>query len=825
MKRGLNYMEQKKQKPENQEPPVSVQKPADPDFSQVRFHVYAGLFMIALSTLMFEILLTRIFSVVTWYHFAFLAISIAMFGLTVGAVWVYLCPNYFRKELTNYHLGLSSLLFSATIVLSFLAFIEIQIKSTESSLLAFGIISVPFVFGGICVCLALTRFPQNVGKLYAADLTGAATGCVVLIPVVDIAGGPTAVFVVALIGSVAAFLFTRRTEFKTLGSTALVWSIVLAAFVVIHVDLVQKQSPWVKLKWVKGEKEGPSLYEKWNSYSRIRAFGNPEIPMKPYSWGISPSYDQRKTVREIALNLDANALTVMTGFDGDLVKLDFLKFDIINMAHYLRKDARVLVIGVGGGRDILSALAFEQKSIVGVEFNKDIIKIVNEKFGDFTGHLNKHPKVAFVNDEARSYVERSKDEYDIIQASLIDTFAASTSGAFALTENSLYTVEAWETFIHHLSSDGILTFSRWYPRSGFPAESVRLMALASTALKRVGVEQPQKHLVMVACAVCPSQNSGVGTLLLSKRPFLDSELDTIERLSDKLQFVIPQSPRRSIYPLLSTIAAAEGPTQFKESNISAPTDDSPFFFNFNFLRDGFANIGRISGYQSPAIILATVLVSVLFLTVLCMIIPLVLTTEKKALSGAWPFFIFFAAIGLGFMLIEMSQLQRLTIFLGHPTYALSVVLFALLLSTGIGSYFTQKTSDSTLRGSGVRGLLILLCVLFLFGVGTQHAVDTFRGSATPVRILVATGILIPIGMVMGMAFPFGIRLASINRLSKITPWFWGINGATSVCASVLAVAIALSFGISAAFWTGFLFYAASLLAFLWASRGGVNPNE
>ncbi|MBI3611379.1 MAG: hypothetical protein HY204_11870 [Nitrospirae bacterium] len=791
----------------------------------MRFHVYAGLFMISLSTLMFEILLTRIFSVVTWYHFAFLAISIAMFGLAVGAIWVYLCPNYFRKELTNYHLGLSGLLFSVTIVLSFLAFIEIQIKSAESSLLAFGIVSVPFVFGGICVCLALTRFPQNVGRLYAADLAGAATGCVLLIPVVDIAGGPTAVFVVALIGAGAAFLFTRRTEFKKLGLAALVWSIVLAAFVLIHADLVQKQSPWVQLKWVKGKKEGPALYEKWNSYSRIRVSGNLEKPEKPYGWGLSPTYDRRETVRQIGLYMDANAYTVITAFDGDLTKLDYLKYDIINMAHYLRKDGRVLVIGIGGGRDVLSALAFKQKSIVGVEINEDIIKTVNEKFGDFTGHLNTHPNVIFVNDEARSYVERSKDEYDIIQASLIDTFAASTSGAFALTENSLYTIEAWDTFIHHLSSEGILTFSRWYAKEEFPVDSVRLVALASAALKRVGIEQPQQHLVMVTCMVCPVQRSGVGTLLLSKRPFLDSELDTIERLSAELQFDIVQSPRRSINPLLSAIAAAEGPTRFEENNISAPTDDSPFFFNFNFLRGGFSAIGRTGAYQSPVIILATVLVSVFLLTFLCMIIPLVLTTEKKALSGAWPFFIFFGAIGSGFMLIEMSQLQRLIIFLGHPTYALSVVLFALLLSTGIGSYFTQKTSDSALRGSAVLGLLILLCVLFLFGVGTPHAVGAFRGSPTPVRILVATGILIPIGMVMGLAFPFGIRLASINKLSKITPWFWGINGATSVCASVLAVAIALSFGISAAFWTGFLFYAAALPAFLWASRVGATPNK
>lgn len=218
-------------------------------------------------------------------------------------------------------------------------------------------------------------------------------------------------------------------------------------------------------------------------------------------------------------------------------------------------------------------------------------------------------------------------------------------------------------------------------------------------------------------------------------------------------------------------------------------------------------------------LLGALLVTVVGLTLLCVVIPLVLTAEKASLKGAWPLFAFFAAIGFGFMLIEISQMQRLILFLGHPTYGLSVVLFSLLLSSGLGSYATRSVGDPNIMRSALSRLAALVVLLAIFGVFTPQVIRIFRGADTEVRVLIATAILFPLGLLMGMAFPLGMKLAS-SRSGSVTPWLWGINGATSVCASVAAGAIALSSSISTSFWTGFSFYIAALLAFVWAGRKG-----
>ena len=239
------------------------------------------------------------------------------------------------------------------------------------------------------------------------------------------------------------------------------------------------------------------------------------------------------------------------------------------------------------------------------------------------------------------------------------------------------------------------------------------------------------------------------------------------------------------------------------------------------LRDMF-NLGLIRGghesFNMKAVaVLGALIIIVVMLTLLCIIVPLALTTRKSDLKGGWPLFAFFATIGFGFMFVEISQMQRLIVFLGHPIYGLSVVLFALLLSSGLGSYLTQKISNTNLYGSATIGLLLLLGALVIFGVLTPYAITEFRGSVTTLRILVAIGILSFLGLFMGVAFPLGMKAAS-PRFASLTPWFWGINGATSVCASVLAVAIALTTSISASYWTGFACYVGAFIAFVWLSR-------
>ena len=760
---------------------------------------YAGLFMVTMATLMFEILLTRIFSVTMWYYFAFVAISLAMFGMTVGALVVHQFPRFFTPERAHDHLAWSSLCFAITILIGFMTNLSIpfvvhrSVVALYSAVLSYSVIAVPFVFSGICVCLALTKFPRQLNKLYATDLAGAGAGCILLIYALEITDGPTAVVVVALLAGIGSVLFASGAASRKLQRMGVLSCFVLAAFAASNAFLAAKAVPLLRLMWVKGTLESRPLYEKWNSFSRIRVSGDPNTPRKP--WGLSSSCPSEAIARELDLSIDAGADTVLTFFDGSTQPVEYLKCGITNLAHYLRQESKVLVIGPGGGRDVLSALVFNQKSVLAVEMNQDILRAVNRTFGDFTGHLDANPKITFVADEARSYIARAKEQFDIIQISLIDTWAATAAGAYVLSENSLYTVEAWALFLTRLNPHGVLTVSRWYFPDR-PAEMYRVTSLAAASLKQLGVEHPRNHIAIVRHVFERNEAAqGMGTILVARDPFTEEDLAKLDEVVAKLHFDVVLNPRYSSDPTFAALASGHDLDQFVASyplNIAAPTDDTPFFFQMLRLKGIFKRELQREGLQSfnlqAVSVLGILLIVVCALTFLCIIVPLIMTADKAALHCALPLFIFFSCIGIGFMLVEISQMQRLIIFLGHPTYGLSVVLFSLLLSSGLGSYSLGRICNAGLGDKALVRLILLLTVLTLLGVLTPPLIRQFRESTTLVRILVATGILSPLGLFMGMAFPLGMRSAS-ERSASLTPWLWGINGAASVLASVLAIVI------------------------------------
>ncbi|MDH4271617.1 MAG: hypothetical protein OEW18_06540, partial [Candidatus Aminicenantes bacterium] len=761
-------------------------------------------------------LLTRIFSVTMWYHFAFMAISVAMFGMTVGAICVYLLPKVFTEERAPAQLSLTSLLFSLTVVASFLIHIRLpqvpldSFRALFTLVATFGIVSVPFIFSGMCVCLALTKFPRQVSKLYAADLAGAATGCLLLMILLKVIDGPTAVVAVACVAAFGALLFATDIRRPALSRVAALFGILFLALTIANAFLAARQRPLFSLEWVKGQRESKPVFEKWNTFSRVRIFNDPAGLSKPFGWGLSSAYTLPGSVRQLGLNIDASAFTVLTRFTGDTAPLEYLKYDVTHVAHYLRQDADVFVIGAGGGRDILTALVFGQKSVTGVEINGDILRAVNRNFGEFTGHLDRNPKVRFVTDEARSYIARSKSSWDIIQSSLVDTWAATAAGAFVLSENSLYTVEAWTTFLERLRPRGILTFSRWYLQKR-EILMYRLTALASAALIRTGVREPRRHILII-------KNKDIGTILVSRDPFTEEDIDTFEEVGRRLQFQVILTPRFAEDPDYAALADGENLERlirrFPE-NITPPTDNSPFFFQILRIKNILKQLRRFQ--PNPVPILGYLLAIVIALTLVFIIVPLLLSTRRHILKGSFPFFVFFGSIGLGFMLIEVSQMQRLIMFLGHPSYSLSVVLFTLLLASSLGSYTTRKVEESDLRAAAVKRLLLLLALLAAFAAATPPVLRALQGATTPLRILAAVALLAPLGVFMGMAFPLGIKLAA-RRSAALMPWLYGINGSTSVCASVASVVIALSLGIAASFWTGVFCYALGSIAFIWAAR-------
>jgi hypothetical protein len=360
--------------------------------------------------------------------------------------------------------------------------------------------------------------------------------------------------------------------------------------------------------------------------------------------------------------------------------------------------------------------------------------------------------------------------------------------------------------------------SRWY-YADRPGEVYRSAVLAVAALQRLGVTRPQDHFAIVRASPPATAGApdGIGTILVSRDPLTPGDLDTLEAVAARLKFDIVQSPRTSVDDTFAAIASGDRLPALLASyplDISPPTDDSPFFFHMLRLRDVFdvrrwQDQGIVSFNMKAVGVLGVLLATVVLMTTACIVVPLMRSGRGTSLEGAASCLAYFAAIGFGFMLIEISQLQRLTIFLGHPSYSLSVVLFSLLVSSGLGSLSTARVTAP--EDAARRRLMVTIGTLAAFGLLTPLVTHRFEASSTPIRIALSIALLFPIGFLMGMAFPLGMRLA-LRRAPLLAPWFWGVNGAASVCASVLAVVIAIGAGISAAFWTGTACYLAALTA-------------
>ena len=590
------------------------------------------------------------------------------------------------------------MLFPVLVVASFLTQLSIPFRVHPSIVaiwaivLTYAVIAAPFVLSGIIVALTLTRFPRDVGRLYAFDLVGAALGCVLLVWLLEITDGPTAVLAIAALAAIGGVCYALDE-----GSTRLVrWS----ALVSVALDRRRRRPHRARLARLPGPADplrqgrlrgAPALraLELVLAHPRERQPGR--ATRAPYAWGLSPNFPADRTVKQLHLDIDVAAGTVLTKKPETPADAEHLEYDVTNIGYYLRPKGSALVVGVGGGRDVLSALHFGATKVTGVEINTNILETLNGRFGDFTGHLDRDPRVRFVNDEARSFIARNDERFDVIQISLIDTWAATAAGAFVLSENSLYTVEAWDIFLSHLTPRGLLSVSRW-SFSDRPGEVYRMTALATAALQRRGVADPRAHMAIVRSIRGDGGDNapdGIGTLLVSPSPLDAGDLATLKAQADRLGFQVALDATTATDATLARLASArdlDAVVAAHPINIAPPTDDSPFFFNMLRLRDvlrlDLLKHGKSSHNMEAVFVLGTLLFTVLLLTGLCIGVPLFVTSDRKALAGAAPLVTFFAAIGLGFMLVETSQMQRLIVVLGHPTYGLTVVLFSLLLSSG-----------------------------------------------------------------------------------------------------------------------------------------------
>lgn len=763
---------------------------------------YLAIFVLAAATLSYQILITRFFSVMLYYHFAFAAISLAMLGLTRGAMEVYNNPNRYTAEKVGVEFARHASWFAISGVGAMVVFLCAPLVIPEphvAAVLAVTALTVvmPFTESGVCITLLLTRLPYSGGGLYAADLAGAALGCLGVIFVLLVVDPVSATLWIAAFAAAAGWLVVRDSgDIRSLRLSGVV-ALTLAAAAGVHTGLDVSGKSHLGVFWAKGAEQSGTLFERWNTYSRVRVTAMGEVA--PFGWGFAHTHETK--IDQKRLDIDADAGTIITRYDGNIDKLSYLKDDVINAAYLVQPSSDVAVVGVGGGRDILSALYFGARRIHGIEINPAIFEVLTDKFAEFSGHLDRQPGVSLVNAEARSYINHSSDRYDLVQISLIDTWAATAAGGLTLTENRLYTVEAWGDFYRALKPGGLLSISRWYEPKHHRGELYRLVAIAASALQNKGVSAAElpNHVVVVNV-------DNIVTVITRPDAFTSVQWQDAQARLLSQGFKILLGPGVTFDAVTSTLLSGKADAAFFASlpeNVAPSTDDNPFFFYTARFEEFFSKpISSLTNNNAAIATTLMLLVLALCACVYYIIYPFVRLARRMPLSTLTPPVTYFCAIGMGFMLIEISQMQRLMVFLGHPVYGLSVVLFTILLFSGIGSFTVGARFPR--RGLVIARVAALLATLVAAGILTPLLTTWARSEATDIRILLSVALLAPPAFCMGMMFPLGLSIW--RRHSELLPFFWSANGITSMFASVLGMALSIEFGIARTYALGVGFY-------------------
>jgi hypothetical protein len=767
-----------------------------------------------LATLLLELSLTRIFSVVFYYHFAFLAISIALFGLGVGGVLSYLVAAWpgsmYRK------LGVVSLVDAGLVLV---AVLFVLTRGAEIGTLELGVIyfvtALPFLGSGIIVSLVISETIERVERIYFFDLMGAAGGCLALVLLLNAFGGPDTVIAVSVLFAAAAAIWFSLAGYKA-GRIASVFAGLFLTMVIIG----NTKYHFIEVRYAKGQKLHEETFTQWNSMSRIGMARDPAT-------GGDMIY------------IDADASTGIANFDFDHLSptdLGSLMHQGPSLPYNLRPGAKTLVIGPGGGWDVSRALASGSHDVTGVEINPiTATTIMRGKYPQLSRNLYLRPDVHIAVEDGRSFVRRSPEKYQVIQATLVDTWAATAAGAFALSENNLYTTDAFHDYFSHLTDDGLLAFTRW----GFdpPRESLRLVSLAMAALNDLGEHDPARH-VLVGREGGTSELAGWGakdTVVFSLKPLSDADVARAREAFQAAHMTAvyaPGDPARNEFGklLLSKDPAAwERDYQF---DITPVDDNRPFFFYTVQPRDVAAFLLSRGGAADAKVnvavpkLFSALAVSAAAVGVILLLPPILLGTRLPRERSVQSFLLYFLAIGAGYILIEVALIQKLVLFLGHPTYALTVVIFSMLVSSGLGSFMSGRVLNGK-NGRLASVLLTAALLVALLAVVIQPILTAGIGLPFLVKVLATVVIIAPAGFVLGIPFPAGLRMLEACHQPSVR-WAWSLNAAASVLGSVGALVLALYLGLMQTMLIGSGLYVIAMLLFLVSPvarpRSGLSAN-
>ncbi len=755
-----------------------------------------------MATLVLELSLTRIFSVVFYYHFAFLAISIALFGLGVGGVFSYVAAGW--KWPFYAKLGTLAAMNSIAVLGSLVFLIT---RRGDSGNFMLGLIyfasALPFFFSGTIVSLVVSETIERIDRVYFFDLIGAAGGCLLLVPLLNTLGGPNTVLAVAVLYAASAAIWYNLAGAQR-------GRVIGVALALGFVGLIASNAHGylIDIRYAKGRPLPPELFSRWNPFSRI---------------GVS----RENGTGWPSIVIDADASTGIPGFDLDhLTQQDraILLGQGPGFAYQMRSGAKALIIGPGGGWDIARAISGGSRDVTGVEINPIIATtVMREKFVQESRGIYFRPGVHIFVEDGRSFVRHSEDRYQVIQATLVDTWAASAAGAFALSENYLYTTNAFRDYLNHLTEDGLIVFTRW----GFdpPRESLRLISLAMRALKHVGEPDASRHvMVLREDADKLHQWGSQDTVLIFRRPVSDADVARARALAGQNQAMqvlyMPGDPPANPF---GQLLRSPDPRQFWHDypfDVSPLSDDRPFFFYTVQPRDVWRFLSQpnvaadAKVNRALPLLFGLVGVSLLATAIVLALPPLLLGARLPAEKGVRGFLLYFICIGAGYILIQVALIQNFVLLLGHPTYALTVIVFSMLISSGIGSFFSR----------GVRlkwGLTAIAAAVAALAFVAAPIGEACVGFPLPVKMLLTVLLVGPVGFLMGMPFPAGL-----SRLEQLYPasvrWAWALNAASSVMGSATAIFLAIYLGLRVTLLIGGALYLGALLI-VWLGGAGWRP--
>lgn len=779
---------------------------------------YGGIFFLSLATLTYQVSLTRIFSVAQWYHFAFMVISIALLGFGASGTFLMVFPSLVKKELKK-TLFITTLTFPVISLISYLLINQIpfdpmKIAWDKTQLLYilcyYLLLSLPFFFTGLTISLALTHLHHQVNQIYFADLAGASLGCILALGVFSLGGATGSIGAVVLLGLLSSLCFSLQFTKKLFFLFPLLLAILFLIFIRIETTLFQINiSPYKGLMVALRYPSAKLLSTKWNPFSRVDVVESPAARFAP---GLSLNY-QDSLPPQLGITVDGNNLNAITQYNGELEKLTFLSQLPSALPYYLNKEMEdVLILAPRGGLDILMGLYFGVKNIEGIELNPLIVDAVKYDFKKFSGYLYEQEGVHITIGEIRSYLRKIDKQYDLLQLSITNALGASSTGVYGLVEDYLFTEEAFNQYLDHLKEGGLLAITSYLLPP--PRQELRVISLIISVLEKRKIPEPKQRLAVI-------RTWGTMTIVCKQGNFNYQEIEKLKSFCHERNFDLVYYPGINpeevnlynrlkeplYYQLITRLLEKDSREKLYRDylfDLTPVTDDRPFFhhfFKWNKLKAVYRSVGgKWQFLIEGAYLVPIIFIQALFLSVLFILIPAFLSSKKGKIRGvdrkqAMRIISYFFWIGMGFMFVEISLIQKFILFLDHPYYAISLVISALLMATGVGSYLSKRLSI-TKRGKTVKALLLTLCLSI---IAYSFILPTLFHLLLPYSLLsrqvFTILMLFPLGILMGIPFPLGIRwISSIS--SPLIPWAWCVNGCSSVLSSILAVMLALGGGFS-----------------------------